>query len=131
MARKKKQTRKYKPRNEFRRNLSKSAQAHFNYVFGETETHYKSLGLTTNPNDKFPLYELSKNPNPTPKNSKPSFLRLNVVSTNKKYLPTAEKNWAFAKEDMSVVRHTIKAYKKSTNRKPKDWYVRKRKRKKK
>ena len=127
MARKKKQTRKYKPRNEFRRNLSKSAQAHFNYVFGETETHYKSLGLTTNPNDKFPLYELSKNPNPTPKNSKPSFLRLKVVSTNKKYLPTVEKDWAFAKEDMPVVRHIIKAYKKSTNRKPKDWYIRKRK----
>ena len=36
-------------------------------------------------------------------------------------------DWEFAKEDMPVVRHAIKKYKKSTNRKPKSWYEKKRK----
>ena len=126
MARKRK-TRKYIPRNEFRRNVSLSANAHYNYVFGETKTHYKSLGLTTNPRNDIPYYELSQNPNPKPKNSKPSCLQLKVLSTNKKYLLKAEKGWKFAREDMPVVRHTIKKYKKSTNRKSKLWYEKKRK----
>ena len=127
MARKRK-TRKYIPRNEFRRNVSKSAQAHYNYVFGETKTHYKSLGLTTSPRDDIAHYPLTKNPNPNPKNKKTSYLQLKVLNTNKKYLPKVEENWAFAREDMPVVRHTIKKYKKATNRKPKLWYVKKRKR---
>ena len=129
MARKKKPTRKYKPRNEFRRNQSPSSNWHFDYVFGETETHYKSLGLTTHPSreDKIPHYPLTKNPNPNDKRQ--SFLRLKPKSTNKKYLPDEEiqDDWSFAKEDMPVVRHTIKKYKKSTNRKPKDWYRKKKK----
>lgn len=127
MARKKKPTRKYKPRNEFRRNVSASAQGHFDYVFGETETHFKSLGLTTHPSreDRVPHYPLKKNPNPNDKRQ--SFLRLKVRSTNKKYLPDEgrREGWSFSKEDMSVVRHTVKEYKKSTNRKPKDWYIKK------
>lgn len=125
MAWKNRKTRKYIPRNEFRRNLSKSAQAHYNYVFGETDTHYKSLGLTTHPRHDIPHYELTKNPNPT--DNRTSYLQLKVLNTNKKYLPKAEKDWGFAKEDMPVVRHTIKKYKKSTNRKPKLWYEKKRK----
>lgn len=125
MSKKKKETRKYTPKNEFRRNTSKSAVGHFDYVFGETPTHYKSLGLTHTPDNKYPYYPLKENPNPT--DSKQSFLRLNVRSTNKKYLPKKEENWKFSKEDMPVVRHTIKKYKKSTNRQPKDWYVKKKK----
>lgn len=74
---------------------------------------------------KYPYYPLKENPNP--KDSKQSFLRLNVRSTNKKYLSKKEENWKFSKEDMPVVRHTIKKYKKSTNRQPKDWYVKKKK----
>ena len=120
MSKKKKETRKYTPKNEFRRNTSKSAVGHFDYVFGETQTHYKSLGLTHTPDNKYPYYPLKENPNPT--DSKQSFLRLNVRSTNKKYLPKKEEDWKFSKEDMPVVRHMIKKYKKSTNRQPKDWY---------
>ena len=93
--------------------------------FGETPTHYKSLGLTHTPDNKYSYYPLKENPNP--KDSKQSFLRLNVRSTNKKYLSKKEENWKFSKEDMPVVRHTIKKYKKSTNRQPKDWYVKKKK----
>lgn len=125
MSRKKRQTRKYKPRNEFRYNNSWQAQGHPHYVFGETKTHYKSLGLTTTPKDDVPHYKLSKNPEPY--NSDPSYLQFNVHSANKKYYDDPLKGWNFAKEDMPVVRHTIKRYKKSTNRKPKLWYERKRK----
>ena len=125
MSRKKKPSRKYKPRNEFRRNISPLAKAHYNYVFGETETHYKSLGLTTHPREDIRHYPLHKNPNQ--KDDRQSYLQLKVLNTNKKYLPKKEEGWSFAKEDMPVVRHTIKQYKKRTNRKPKDWYVKKRK----
>ncbi len=125
MARRKnKQTRKYIPRNEFRRNTSASAQGHFDYVFGETETQYKSLGLTTKPAPGYTYYALYENPNP--KDKRQSYLKLDVRKTNKKYLPDIENGWKFAKQDMPVVRYTIKAYKKRTNRKPKDWYVKKR-----
>ena len=56
MARKKKPSRKYQPRNEFRRNKSASAQGHYDYVFGETKTHYKSMGLTTHPAEGYKYY---------------------------------------------------------------------------
>ncbi|MCI8368250.1 MAG: hypothetical protein HFJ81_01260 [Clostridia bacterium] len=125
MARKSK-SRKYKPRNEFRRNKSATAQGHYDFVFGETDTHYKSLGLTTHPAAGYTYYALTQNPNPNDKRQ--SYLKLDVRNTNKKHLnETPEKGWGFAKEDMPVVRHTVKAYKKRTNRKPKNWYVKKRK----
>lgn len=123
--RRNKQSRKYKPRNEFRRNVSPTAKAHYNYVFGETSTHYKSLGLTTHPRKDIPHYPLNQNPNP--KDNSQSFLQLKVLSTNKKYLPTKEENWKLLKEDMPIVRLQIKRYKRSTNRKPKNWYENKKK----
>ncbi len=125
MARKRKNTRKYTSKNEFRRNISKSSAGHFDYVFGETSTHYKSLGLTHTPDKENPYYPLKENPNPDDKQQ--SYLKLKVRSTNKKYLPKKEDNWKFSKNDMPVVRLTVKKYKKSTNRKPKDWYVKKKK----
>lgn len=125
MSRKKKETRKYTPKNEFRRNNSKEADGHYNYVFGETKTHYKSLGVTTHPKDEFKHVRLNSNPNP--KDNRDSFLQLRVLNTNKKYFKDKEENWKFSKEDMPVVRHTIKDYKKRTNRQPKDWYIKKKK----
>ena len=126
MARKKKLSRKYQPRNEFRRNKSASAQGHYDYVFGETKTHYKSLGLTTHPAEGYKYYVLHKNPNPN--DSRKSYLKLDIRNTNKKYLDAvSERGWSFVKEDMPVVRHTIKAYKKRTNRQKKNWYVLKKK----
>ncbi len=122
----KKKSRKYKPRNEFRRNNSSTAGGHYNYVFGETETHYKSMGLTTHPRKDIPSYPLHKNPNP--KDDRKSYLQLKVLNTKKSYFKPPEKDWSFAKEDMPVVRHRIKEYKKSVNRKPKNWYANKRKR---
>lgn len=125
MARRKKKSRKYIPRNEFRHNSSPLASNHYNYVFGETDTHYKSLGLTTHPNANISHYKLSKNPNPADKRY--SFLQFRVLSTQKHYLGKPLSTWEFSKEDMPVVRNLIKKYKKSTNRKPKLWYEKKRK----
>ena len=125
MARKKKSTRKYKLRNEFRQNHSPSARGHYDYVFGETDKYYKSIGLTSNRDDKYPKYKLTKNPNPF--STEDSFIRLNTRSTLKRYMPKIEKGWRFDKKDMSVVRHIIKTYKKNLNRKPKNWYVNKKK----
>lgn len=125
MARKKKNTRKYTPRNEFRLNKSPKAQNHYNYVFGETKTHYKSIGLTTHPKDNIPHYKLTKNPEPN--NNNDSHLQLKVLNTQKRYLSSIKVGWKFSKDDMPVVRLVIKRYKKSTNRKPKLWYEKKRK----
>lgn len=125
MARKRKESRKYKPMNEFRRNNSPLARGHFNFVFGETKDHYKSLGLTSSPRENIKHVKLHKNPNP--KSDSTSYLQLKVLSTQKRYFKEPEKGWAFAKEDMPVVRHTIKKYKKATNKKPKNWYVFKKK----
>lgn len=125
MSWKKKPTRKYKPRNEFRYNDSPRAGGHPHYIFGETKTYYKSLGLTSHPKDDIPHYKLTKNPEPY--NNKDSYLQFSIHSANKKYYDKPLRGWKFAKEDMPVIRHTIKNYKKSTNRKPKLWYEKKRK----
>ena len=125
MAWEKKPTRKYIPRNEFRYNNSPRANGHPHYIFGETKTHYKSLGLTTHPKEDVPHYTLTKNPEL--RNSSSSYLQFDIHSAHKKFYGEPLKGWKFAKKDMPVVRHTIKRYKKSTNRKPKLWYEKKRK----
>lgn len=124
MARKKKPTRKYTPKNEFRKSTSIKTGYHPQYIFGETATRYKSLGLTQHPDSKHRYYLLTKNPEPG--NKEKSFLKLEVHSLQKKYYGEPLKGWGFDKKDMPVVRHQIKEYKKSTNRKPKWWYVKKR-----
>ena len=129
MGRKKKQSRKYKPRNEFRYNDSPLADGHPHYVFGEINGKYKSLGLTRSPVEGIRHVPLTRNPNPDSKDK--SYLQLRVHTAKKDYYDDPLKGWKFAKADMPVVRNTIKKYKKSTNRKPKLWYEKKRKRNKK
>ena len=125
MARKKKETRKYTPRNEFRYNDSPLAEGHPHYVFGEKNGKYKSLGLTTSPVEGIRHVKLSKNPEPNNQND--SYLQMRVHTAKKKYYDEPLKDWEFAKEDKPIVRHRIKEYKKSTNRKPKGWFEKKRK----
>ena len=117
MARKRKSTRKYKPRNEFRINDSPLAQGHPHYIFGEINGKYKSLGLTTNPVEGIKHIKLSVNPEPN--NNDKSHLQMRVHTAKKEYYTIILPGWKFAKEDMPIVRHRIKEYKKSTNRKPK------------
>ncbi len=118
MGRKNKKTRKYKPRNEFRRNNSPVAMGHPQYVFGETKSgKYKSIGLTTHPNAEHKHYPLSENPNPKDKDK--SYIQERVHTAKKKFYSEPLDDWKFAKKDMAIVRHITKKYKKSTNRKAK------------
>ena len=117
MARKKKQSRKYIPRNEFRVNNSPLAEGHPHYVFGEKNGKYKSLGLTTNPVKGIRHVKLHKNPEPN--NTDKSYLQMRVHTAKKGYYTDTLPDWTFSKEDMAIARHRTKEYKKSTNRKSK------------
>lgn len=129
MVRKKKQSRKYIPMDEFRYSESKLYADHPQYVFGKTRSgKYKSLGLTHKPDGKHTVIPLSENPNPDDKRK--SYIGTNPHTLREKDLDKMPKrNWRFAKKDKPVVRHIIKDYKKRTNRKPKNWYVDKKKKK--
>lgn len=114
MSRKKKQTKKYKPRNEFRYNNSPVAKGHPNYIFGETETKYKSLGLTSNPKANIKNFPLKNNPDPN--SDKCSYIQAKVLTSRKDYLINILEGWEFSKEDMSIIRHIKKDYKKKCKR---------------
>lgn len=116
MARKRK-SRKYIPRNEFRTNNSPLADGHPHFVFGEKNGKFKSLGLTTHPVKDVKHVRLHKNPEPN--NADESYLQMRVHTAKKTYYTEPLPDWKFSKDDMPIVRHRIKAYKKSTNRKPK------------
>lgn len=114
MARKKKPTRKYKPKNEFRYNNSRSGKGHPNYVFGETENKYKSLGLTTHPKEKYHYIKLPDNPDKSDKRY--SYVEVKPKTASKRYYSEPLNDFKFSKNDMSIIRQLIKRYKKSTNR---------------
>ena len=114
MARKKKPTRKYKPKNEFRYNNSPTAKGHPNYVFGETDKKYKSFGITHSPSKNYNSVRLAVNPNPKDKTS--AYIEVKPKTANKKYYSEPLKDFKFSKSDMSIIRQLIKRYKKSTNR---------------
>lgn len=125
---KKKQSRKYIPMNEFRYADSKIYGDHPQYVFGKTRSgKFKTLGLTTSPDDKHPVIPLSKNPNP--KDDRKSYIGTKPHTLRESELDKIPKrNWEFASKDKPVIRHLIKNYKKRSNRKPKNWYEMKRRR---
>ena len=129
MARKRKQSRKYIPRNEFRYPKLDMYADHPQYIFGETRSgKYKSLGLTHSPDDEHSVVPLSENPNPNDKRK--AYIGTNPHTISKKdYEDKVKKKWKFVQEDKSIVRRIIKRYKKRTNRKPKNWYANKRKKK--
>lgn len=110
MARKKKPTRKYEPRNEFRYNDSPEAKGHPHYVFGEKDDRYYSLGITSHPKKKYPYYSLKRSPNP--KEKRPNYIQQKVFKTKKKYYGSKKNGWTWDAEDMHTVRHIIKSYKK-------------------
>ena len=117
MARKRRYTKKYTPKNEFRINNSPVAKGHPAYVFGETKTKFKSFGLTTEARDRERKIRLSRNPDPSDKRD--SFIRVKPVTANKKYYSAPKSDWSFGKVDQAVVRHLKKDYKKRAYRKPK------------
>lgn len=115
ISRKKKPTRKYIPRNEFRYNYSPSSAGHPDYVFGEKNGKLKSLGLTHNPKKEYKSSKLDKNPNP--KDSSDSYLQHKVKTTNEKYFSDPLNDWKFSDDDMHLTRHLKKQYKKRLNKK--------------
>ncbi len=116
IARKKKGTRKFTPRNEFRFNFGRRANNHPHYVFGEKNGKYKSIGLTTTYPENIKHYVLKKNPEPN--NLDKAYMILGRPFTEpKSHYGQVLKGWSFHKEDMPMVRHHIKKYKKSYNRK--------------
>ena len=128
MTRKRKQSRKYTPRDEFRYNNSPLAEGHLHYVFGEKGNKYKSLGLTHSSEN---TAKKTKIDNPNPNDKDPSYLQMRVHTAKKSYYSDTVAGLSFSSEARAVARHRIKQYKKSTNRKPPMWYENKKKTKKK
>jgi len=112
--RKNKQTRKYKPRDEFRYNNSPAAKGHPNYVFGETKLKYKSFGITHSPSKNYRYIRLNDNPNSNDKTT--AYVEIQPKTANKRYYSEPLSGYKFSKDDMSIIRQLIKRYKKSTNR---------------
>ena len=127
MGRKKKESRKYKPLDEFRYNNSPLAQGHLHYVFGEKNDKYKSLGFTHSKDNSAEKIEID-NPNPSDKD--PSYLQLRVHTAKKSYYSDKVKGFRLTRGARRIVRHRVKQYKKSMNRKPPMWYVKKKNKKK-
>lgn len=129
MTRKKKPSRKYIPRNEFRYNRMDTARGHLQFVFGETRSQkLKALGLTHSADDRAPKIKLQSNPNP--EDCAPAYLRKKAVTTPKTAFSDVQSGFSFSSEDRAVVRHLTKQYKKSTNRHPPGYYEAKKRKKK-
>lgn len=116
MARKKKPTRKYTPRHEFRYCFAESAggkdNPHPHYIFGEKGNKYYSLGLTTSPSEYYPFYNLSRSPNPKCLDTQ-VVLRKPFVEKKWNYSKHRKKKWKFSIYDMPIIRHIIKRFKKT------------------
>ncbi|MBO5010549.1 MAG: hypothetical protein J6D20_07640 [Clostridia bacterium] len=114
IARKKKTTRKYNTRNEFRYNNSKEASGHPHYIFGEKNGKYYSLGITTHPKKEHPYYTLNKSPNPNSKDK--NYVQRKIFRNKKKEYGKRQQGWSFDKSDMPIIRHITKSYKKRQNK---------------
>ena len=98
MTRKKKPTKKYKPRNEFRYNINAK---HPNYIF---EVEEKTFGIKNAP--------LKVNPKKTDKRK--SYMRNGVVNgTHYDYSKKTMKNMQFSREDLPNVKAKIRNAKKN------------------
>ena len=69
--------------------------------------------------------------NPNPADGTDAYLQLKVHTANKKYYGDPLQGWHFSGEDMSIVLHQKKKYKKAYNRKPLMYYENKKTQKKK
>lgn len=130
MARKKKQSRKYIPMNDFRVNRLDIYGRHPQYVFGKTRNgKLKSLGLSHEQDDEHKSHKLTVNPNPNDKRD--AYLGETVHTVAESAYDAQKKGWGFSRKDRPLVRHIVKRYKKRTNRKPPNWYEYKKRKKKK
>lgn len=115
MPRKRKESRKYKPLDEFRYNYSPSSAGHPDHVFGYKNGKYKSLGLTHTPKKKHKSTKLNYNPDPN--DNRPSYLQHKVKTTQSRYMSEPLSGWMLHKDDRYIVRRITKQYKKRQNKK--------------
>ena len=99
---------KLEPKNEFRYNFNKR---HKQYVFGETETKYKSLGITHEA-ETFGKKNMPLKDNPQKGKTEKAYIRNGIVSDKKRYYSEPIKNHEFSKEDMGNVKAKVRNYKK-------------------
>lgn len=100
---------KYSVRNQFRYSKSKQAGYHPHYVFGETNDRYISLGMTTHPSKKM---KVSKIKSPNPNYNGDQYIQHKVFEMKKSaYKSKREKGWKFDKDDLPLIRHFKKKYK--------------------
>ena len=93
---------------------------------GQNTTFALYIGEKMARSSRSKYYPLTKNPDPS--DDRKAYLRHNVRTASPKYYSKEPlESWAFNKEDKAIVRHRIKEYKKGMNKKPKNWYVNKRK----
>ena len=109
MARKHKRE-KFKSRNQFRYSKSKKAGYHPHYIFGEDNKNYYSLGLTTHPKNRNKVFKIKS---PNPKYNGPQYIQKKPFKMKKNaYKNKRLKGWFFDKNDLPVIRHIKKSYKK-------------------
>ena len=99
---------KLEPKNEFRYNFNKR---HKQYVFGETETKYKSLGITHEA-ETFGKKNMPLKDNPQKGKTEKAYIRNGIVSDKKRYYSEPIKNNEFSKDDMGNVKAKVRNYKK-------------------
>ena len=106
MAKKKK---KLKTKNEFRYNFT---EGHKSYVFAETNTEYKSVGLT-HQEYTFGRKNMPLEINPQNGKTEQAYIRNGIVSDKKNnYSKRTIKNLSFSKDDYKKVKSKIRNYKK-------------------
>ena len=116
LKRREKQKKKVEPKAEFRFNHK---TGHMNYVFGETEEDYKSVGLTSK-ETTFGKKNMPLEKNPKKGDSGKSYIRNGIISDRKgSYSEKIAKNYEFSEEDKPKVKSKIRNYKKGQKRKKK------------
>ena len=104
-----KQKKKLKPKNEFRFNHK---TGHANYIFGETENEYRSVGLTSK-KETFGRKNMPLKQNPKKNATGESYIRNGIIADRKEsFSKKKAKNFQFSQEDKANVKSKIRHYKK-------------------
>ena len=107
---------KFKSRNEFRYNNSSH---HPNYVFGESEKNFHSLGLTHS-DTTFGKKNMPLKNNPKKNSTESAYIRNGIITDKKQnYSRRPITNMSFSTSDFKNVKSKIRNYKKEHKRKSK------------
>ena len=112
MTRKKKPTKKYKPRNEFRYNINAK---HPNYIFEVDEKNdaWRAIGIT-HEEKTFGITNTPLKVNPKKTDKRKSYMRNGIINGNHgDYSKKTMKNMQFSREDLPNVKAKIRNAKKN------------------